>query len=94
MNTYRVTIWTTVDIEAAEELVAQEIARDMLIHGEIKNRDFFTQAEYQGCNHDLNYDDQQSEPHKGNEYYYCKKCSESFVYDSDNDKLIKQTQGE
>lgn len=47
MNTYRVTIWTTVDVEAEEELTAQEIARDMLIHGEIKNRDFFTQAEKQ-----------------------------------------------
>jgi hypothetical protein len=47
MNTYRVTIWTTVDVEAEEELIAQEIARDMLIHGEIKNRHFFTQAEKQ-----------------------------------------------
>jgi|694.fasta_scaffold23096_16 hypothetical protein len=93
MKNYRVSIWTTVDVEAGNELIAEEIARDMLTTGEIKNRDFFTNAEIQDCDHELNYDDQQSEPHKGNEYYYCKQCRESFVYDSDNDKLIKQSEG-
>lgn len=42
------------------------------------------------CNHDLNYDDQQSEPHRGNEYYYCNLCKESFVYDIENEQLINQ----
>jgi hypothetical protein len=45
MKSYRVSIWTTVDVEAGNELIAEEIARDMLINQEIKNRDFFTNAE-------------------------------------------------
>lgn len=45
MNTYRVSIWTTVDIEAGSSQIAEEIARDMLVNGEIKNRDFFTESE-------------------------------------------------
>jgi len=45
------------------------------------------------CEHNLNYDDQQSEPLKGNEYYYCTLCKESFVYDFENEKLIKQEMG-
>ena len=47
MKTYRVTIWTTVDIEAGNNAIAEEIAKDMLINGEIKNRDFFTESEIQ-----------------------------------------------
>lgn len=42
------------------------------------------------CEHDFKYDDQQSEPHKGNEYYYCSLCKVSFVYDIEKEKLIKQ----
>jgi uncharacterized membrane protein len=47
MKTYRVTIWTTVDIDAGNNNIAEEIAKDMLANGEIKNRDFFTESEIQ-----------------------------------------------
>jgi hypothetical protein len=47
MKTYRVTIWTTVDVQAGNDDIAEVIAKDMLINGEIKNRDFFTESEIQ-----------------------------------------------
>jgi uncharacterized membrane protein len=45
MQTYRVSIWTSVDVEAGNKAIAEEIAKDMLINGEIKNRDFSAEAE-------------------------------------------------
>lgn len=45
MNQYRVSIWTTVDVEAGSSDIAEVIAMDMLANGEIKNRDFAFEAE-------------------------------------------------
>jgi len=45
MKKYRVSIWTSVDVEAANNALAEETARDMLINGEIRNRDFSTESE-------------------------------------------------
>ena len=35
------------------------------------------------CEHEHTYDDQQSEPHKGHDYYYCPKCKGSWVLNED-----------
>lgn len=40
------------------------------------------------CEHEYTYDDQQSEPHKGHDYYYCPKCQGCWVL-SENEKLVE-----
>jgi len=45
MKKYRVSIWTSVDVEAENENKAAEIAEDMFIGGAIKNREFFFDPE-------------------------------------------------
>jgi hypothetical protein len=42
---YLVTIWTSVHVEAKDAEEAKEIGFDQFVNGEIKNRDFFTDAE-------------------------------------------------
>jgi len=42
------------------------------------------------CEHEIEWDDQQSEPHKGHEYYYCLKCRSSFVLDNETGELVNQ----
>lgn len=45
MKKYRVSIWTSVDVEAENENKAAEIAENMFISGAIKNREFFFDPE-------------------------------------------------
>jgi hypothetical protein len=45
MKKYRVSIWTSVDVEAGNSIIAEEIAKDMLVNGEIRNRDFSVESE-------------------------------------------------
>lgn len=45
MKKYRVAIWTSVDVEAGNNAIAEEIAKDMLVNGEIRNRDFSVESE-------------------------------------------------
>jgi hypothetical protein len=45
MKNYRVTIWTTVDVEADTPKEAEQLAHDDLINGEIKNSYFMVKAE-------------------------------------------------
>ena len=45
MKKYRVTIWTSVDVEASDETQASDIAEEMFIDGAIRNRDFFFEPE-------------------------------------------------
>ena len=45
MKKYRVTIWTSVDIEAESESLASDLAMDKFVNGQIKNRDFFCDPE-------------------------------------------------
>ena len=39
------------------------------------------------CDHEYEYDEQQSEPWKGNEYFFCRKCESSWYYDHETDSL-------
>ena len=45
MKEYRVSIWTSVDVEALNEVQAVDIAKEMFIYGAIQNRDFFFEPE-------------------------------------------------
>lgn len=45
MKKYRVSIWTSVDVEALNEVQAADIAKEMFIDGAIRNRDFFFEPE-------------------------------------------------
>ena len=45
MKNYRVTIWTSVDIEANNPEEAETMAYDDFVNGEIKNKYFITEAE-------------------------------------------------
>lgn len=45
MKTYRVSIWTSIDVEAGNKKIAEIIAKDMMANAEIKNRDFTYEAE-------------------------------------------------
>jgi hypothetical protein len=45
MKQYRVSIWTTIDIEADNERDAQDMAHDSIVNGEIKTQDYEINAE-------------------------------------------------
>ena len=45
MKEYRVSIWTSVNVQADNEKQAEEIAHDELINGEIRFREFEFNAE-------------------------------------------------
>jgi hypothetical protein len=40
------------------------------------------------CDHDIHWDDQQSEPHKGYDYYFCSKCGENWATSPDDEELV------
>ena len=45
MKQYRVSIWTTIDVEAENERDAEDIAHDSIVNGEIRTRDYEIEAE-------------------------------------------------
>ena len=40
------------------------------------------------CEHEYTYEDQQSEPHKGHDYYYCPKCKGCWVL-NENEEMVE-----
>jgi len=45
MTQYRVSIWASVTVEAVSEDDALEVAHDMLVNGDIRNKDFFLEVQ-------------------------------------------------
>jgi hypothetical protein len=45
MKKYRVTIWTSVDVEAEDSEEASDLAQTMFVRQEIKNNEFFFEPE-------------------------------------------------
>ncbi len=45
--------------------------------------------EANNCEHEYEWEEQQSEPHKGHDYYYCPKCGNSWKYDPETDSLTE-----